>query len=649
MDDQHTVVTHYAILIGINAYPDGPLKSCVRDVQDINNYLEGVSNSVHIQMFTATESPDPKACSPVEDPVLWPTYDNVSSAFEKITSLAKAGDFVYIHYSGHGTREKPSSEFSNKFTGDLALVLLNGEKGNCTRYLWGSRLAFSLNAMVNKGLVLTLVLDCCFSATVYRRDDPSVRFLPYDPEVDSKFPLDPEKSLENGAGGPGSRNASMLPNWLINPDGYAILVACGPHEVAKGLTSEDGQRHGALSYFLLRTLIECGGLKKKHKDIYHHLCARFREFWQQQNPVLYGNKNQGFFGHINSEIDITPISIIERDGSLQLQAGQAHGVCDGDQFVLHPLGSTESNSGSKGDQVIAEVAQARALTSDLELLDMTSIRGQTRWIAKPLTQSSLRTFPIRLTSGLPHLDEWLTALKERSLDFHIDVDKHPFSFHIILNSNKEYEILDKSDQKIVNLPIMSQDQTDVSYICNILEHLVRFKMVRELANKVPADPFREAFSVQIINRSGEIFNAEYLIEVEQDEEAKYMFELQVENKGNKDLYVYVYDMGPRWQVQDIYCGTYEVIPPRNSGQRFTGMLRKKLKTIVPTEMRKKGQCQDIIKVFVTSQPTSFDLLELPKLGDPVKRHRISWTSRDGGSYSSEDWAALNFPIRTSLK
>ena len=649
MGNQDTIVTHYAILIGIDAYRDRSLTSCVQDVQEIKNYLEEVLNSVYIQMFTAIENTDLKSCNPAKGPVLWPTYDNVTSAFREITSLAKAGDFVYIHYSGHGTRTEPCSEFSNESAGDLALVLLDEGKEN--RKLRGLILADLLKAMVDKELVVTLVLDCCFSATVYRDNDPTIRFLPFDAEIDSKYSLSLEKNPEDGADRSANRDASMLPNWLINPDGYAILVACGPHEFAKGNTSKhDGQNHGALSYFLLKIFTECGGLRKKHRSIYNHLCARFRESRSQQNPVLYGNKDQGFFGHISSGIYINLISLVERDGVLQLQAGQAHGVCDNDQFVLCPLSSVESNSGSKEKSVIAKVTQAGALTSHLELLETTSICPQTGWIAEPLTRAFHQKFSIRLASSLPHQDEWLATLRERSLSVHIDIDEHPFSFHVLLNNYKEYEILDQSDHKIINLPIMSYDQIDVSSICDILEHLIRYKLVGALVNKIPADAFIESFKVQIISRSGEIFDPECVMEVEQDEEVKYMFELQVENKGSKDLYVYAYDMGPCWQVDNIYRGNYEVIPPRNSDKGFRGIFKKKLKTIVPPEMREKGhlQCQDIIKVLVTSKPTSFDLLELPKLGKSAKKNTTGRTGQEDSDIS-EEWAALNFPICTSLK
>jgi hypothetical protein len=508
-----------------------------------------------------------------------------------------------------------------------------------------------LKAMVDKGLVVTVVLDCCFSASVYRRDDLSIRYLPYDAEIDSKYPINPKKSLGGEAGHPASRDASMLPNWLINPDGYAILAACGPHEEATELKLEDRRRHGALSYFLL-TLIECSGLGKKHKNINDQLRVKFRRSWPQQNPVLYGNKGQGFFGLTKSEITTATVPIIEKqDGSLELQAGQAHGICDNDLFAVYHLGSAEHDSKSERDPVVAKVTHARALTSDLELVEMTSIRVQTGWVAMSLTRFSLRKLPIQLASGLPRQHELLTALQERSLDVHND-DGHPFSFHVTLNSNSEYEIQDEFYRKIINLPTMTKDQTGVGYLCDIMDHLARFRLVRSLDNNAQVDSFRESFSVQISSLSGEIFYPGTLIEVEHDVK----FEVAVENKGNKELYVYVYDMGPCWQIKNILKGTYEVIPPQDSTLGFTGKFKKKIKMMVPSEMREEGlrQCEDIIKVFVTSQPTSFDLLELPKLGEPkpgepVKRSVISRTCREDGSYLSENWAALNFPIHIALK
>jgi len=59
------------------------------------------------------------------------------------------------------------------------------------------------------------------------------------------------------------------------------------------------------------------------------------------------------------------------------------------------------------------------------------------------------------------------------------------------------------------------------------------------------------------------------------------------------------------------------------------------------------QCNDTIKVFVTAQSTSFDLLKLPKFGESVIRTPATRTGPENDDVLSEDWAALNFFIHTS--
>ncbi|KAM0554647.1 hypothetical protein ACHAO7_003786, partial [Fusarium culmorum] len=120
-------------------------------------------------------------------------------------------------------------EFSDYGTGDLALGLLSRD---ATRIqpLGGQLLAVLLNAMVTKGLVVTLVLDCCFAASIYRLERENVRFLPFDAAT---FVMDHDEPTETIAqASSGYRDISMQPSWLIDPNGYAILAACGPHEEA---------------------------------------------------------------------------------------------------------------------------------------------------------------------------------------------------------------------------------------------------------------------------------------------------------------------------------------------------------------------------------------------------------------------------------
>ena len=264
-------------------------------------------------------------------------------------------------------------------------------------------------------------------------------------------------------------------------------------------------------------------------------------------------------------------------------------------------------------------------------------------MARALTRFSLRNFPIRLASGLPIGDDLVTTLKEQSLTS-IGTGEHPFTFDVALNNNGHYEILDELGHTILNVPGIPQDQTSVRLISNTIEHLARFQMVRDLGNKVVKDPFQESFRASIFSNA-KSFGPNCLIEVQHDSRA----ELVVENLGDKVLYVSVYDLGPCWQVENIYRGTYAVITPQSDLKRFKGTMSKKLCMKVPDRIKEEGHssCEDIIKIFITSQPTSFESLELPRLYESINERRTNRTSREDDA-GLENWTAVNFPIHISL-
>lgn len=639
MDDQHTTPGHHAILIGINAYQQKPLKGAVRDVQDIQTHLTETLDSINITILTATQSTNPELSVPIEDPWLWPTRQNIISAFEKVTASAKAGDFVYIHFSGHGTRQIPNSKSYNEATGDVALVVPTGNKEDPETYLQGRSLAYLVKALVTGGLVVTLVLDCCFSGSVYR-DDPSVRFLPYDGAIGSQVPLDGRPPLDNKISDSKNRDASM-PDWVINPDRYAILVACGPHEKAGEIQLENGEIHGTLSYFLLKTLKECNCLHHSHGYVYDSLRAELRRCQSRQYPVFYGSKDQGFFGCPSSGVFTNTILVNKKtDGSLEILVGQAHGISDGDQFALEPsLGGAESTS--QADPVIVSVAHARTFTSDLGPLIMSPKDGPQRWRATSLTQLALRGSSIRLSSTLPHRDKWLVALKKQSLHVHSDAEKREYSLEVTLNENQEYEIRDGTGHKMINLPVMSRSQTSIEQIGDVLKHLARFRLTEGLGCGASSSAFRQSFDIHIVNEERSC-SPDCPIEIKDGATAQ----LVIKNQGVRDIYVSIYDLGPQWQVQNINRATYTVVTPKNQ-ECLGGMFRKKLKMTIPDGMKKEGyhSCEDIIKVLVSSHPTSFDFLELPRLVDGSVAANKGNRSGQTSKHATEDWTAINFPVR----
>jgi len=399
--------------------------------------------------------------------------------------------------------------------------------------------------------------------------------------------------------------------------------------------------------------------------------------------MLYGNKSLGFFEDMNSALDAVPIPIIKKDGSLQLEAGLAHGVCDGDHFVLRSIGPAEQDPGSERDQVILEVTHARALTSDLKLLHTRQVPNVSGFTATALTHLSLRRFPVRLELRLPCQNVWAIALQERrSLDVKCTDNVKPgtpFSFYVAIIAKDSYEIRDESNQRIPDLPASPYDlEENADYVLDIVEHLARFKLMESLVNsslKDSTNPFKKSFSVQIVTADRKIFHpgclrlgpfspgcshSECLVEVEDGN----MVKLVVENKekelkeGGRPLHVHLYGMNSCWEIENLLCADHEVIPPAFSNENkedfkegTDGKWEKKIKMTVPQELRDKGQhqCDDIFKVFLTFQSTSFMLLELPELGKLVERRGISRGNGQHPGLLSEDWVVLNFRIRTHIK
>ncbi|EXL93782.1 caspase domain-containing protein [Fusarium oxysporum II5] len=641
---------HHAILIGIDAYPDkykSSLKGCVRDTQQIRSLLEQQPFHINIQTLTATQSSDSSITGPVEDSAALPTYDNVIKAFRDLTCAAQSGDYIYIHYSGHGTRIAPTAKaFSNQHTGDLALALLGGENGDEVRPLGGYKLAVALNAMVVKGLVVTLVLDCCFAASIYRLDRTDIRFLRIDPELASAYFAD--KSLaEQDEETPDSdyRDVSMLPSWLINPNGYALLAACGPHEEA-GEIIYKGESHGALSHFLNMSLRD-GGLNRKHKNIFYRLSSKFRGHSIQQNPALYGNKDQGFFGENNFTNSRSMVLVVRNGQHLALQAGQAHGVSDGDEFVLYPSSVLENNEAFHTNLIKTTVARAGPLTSLLNLDESTAVTTEDDWVAEPQTRQALGKFPVSFSDSISTQDTWPEALRRYGMT-HAEENGSTSCFHVDAIDD-EYKLLTPNGEEVTNLPPLPQNTTTADDVAAVLEHLARYELVKSLSNHFVEEDFRTSFDINIA-RAGDHFGPDTLVNVEQDAGKASMFELKLQNHGTKDLYLYILDLGPLWQIEDIYCGSYAVVPPYNKNERFmTGHFTKKFRTMVPDELRQQGieECSDTLKVLVTSQPTSFDLLELPKIGHVLKKRSPADNDRSGGS-SVEQWIAFSFPLRTFL-
>ncbi|KAF5674265.1 hypothetical protein FDENT_10073 [Fusarium denticulatum] len=396
--------TRWAILIGVGVtisrknkdsralVSDKSLQGAVNDIQSMEKYLESRPFAVNKTRLTATKSKDSPLKS-AESVDQLPTLDNVVSALKKVLKTSKSNDHVYIHYSGHGSCRAMDDAVALELVNPMTLE---------TEYLYGTVLRSAIKKMIEKGLTVTLVLDCCFSGSVLRDDRPGVgdiRYMDHDTEYDNSFdnPFDDTDSED-------LRDGVVTISRLLDPQGYTIITACGPHEVASELKFEGGATSGALSYFLVNSLVLLSrrGTKVSNEMLHQHLRAQFHARLPDQTPMLYGHRGFEFFGDFSDEVgnaNISTVSMHRRmeDGCLILHAGQAHGVHKNDEYALAPF--DRCINPKDRDSVRCRVYGVDCLSSEMEALDPKNKAGIARgstWEATLLTSFSRRKIQICL-------------------------------------------------------------------------------------------------------------------------------------------------------------------------------------------------------------------------------------------------------------
>ena len=612
----------WALLIGIDCYKTRPLKGAVRDVEGFRKYLRDHYEAVDIQTLTASSSTDANSARPIEAPGSWPTFANVTSGLDRITHKARCGDFVHIHFSGHGTQIKDGPNASNKDTGDLALVLYDADNAQGMCFLYGWRLANEMKKMVDKGFLVTLVLDCCFSGSVLRDDhgnDTRIRTVPYYPAIDIEHPL---KLPGNSTSHDTLRDARLRTEWLVNPDGYTILTACNPYEYA-GEFRYNGDMHGALS-LLLSLALEHYGQIVAFKSLYEYLCSLFSELYPRQTPMLFGNPDHSFFEKLTTELDIASVGVFRRKGRLCLEAGAAHGVYCGDEYTVYPANLPDVSKNLNPILRRAKVDTVRGLTSDLILTDSESDEHiKTGWRARPLTSSTPHKITVSLRNNVD-----VATVEQRTAPKHekrflrtITEDEHcqPCHFSIGQNQCGDYEIFDQSDKRISGLPSVSYKESGaLDRVLSILGHLATFKFFEQINNQES----KLSFSARLSNTAEVCFGSEGFTDHNEDKELS----LTIRNLGREDLYVAIFNLGPLYQIENLlHKEQFRPVPGKKSVnqskiRKWPGETVIRLRTFVPDYFKMKGMyyCNDIFKVFITSRPSLFTQFLLPELTESIQ-------------------------------
>ena len=268
-----------AFLVGINRYPDprNNLKGCVNDALLMAKTLReqyGFAGPTDTKLLT-----DERA-----------TTANFRKGLEWLVGGASPGDSLVFHYSGHGAqvRDVDGDELSDNLDEILCPYDLDWNHPFTDDDL------AELCREVPKGTLFTVILDCCHSGTGLRNflnPDLPIRykFLPAPVEVRHRS----ESRIENRGI---DRSVTMTgPDKALPVRRFGISLSKTNAVLIAGCRSDqtsadawiDGDYHGALTYYLWRSLRELNW-KGTYRKLISETGAALADHNYDQVPQLEG-------------------------------------------------------------------------------------------------------------------------------------------------------------------------------------------------------------------------------------------------------------------------------------------------------------------------------------------------------------------------
>ncbi|KAK4198568.1 hypothetical protein QBC40DRAFT_283556 [Triangularia verruculosa] len=660
-ESDSTVRTHHAILIGVGSHNEKSnetkVQGALADIKDIRAILEP---HPQIKVTTFGIGPDNERIGRE------PTVQNIRNfLIEEVAPTGSEGHIsdVYIHFSGHGSREP-----ENKLRNDpLVLVLTDNNLGT-------SFLAKQVAKLNEQKINVTVVLDCCFSASSRRDDEESnVRFMEYESryECDEEDTLDNEDALrvitEDGTRGVTLESLVNHPILHKYPDRYAIFTACDANEIAEEIELKGKGRRGVLSYFFARALADLSerGGRSTYESLHQHLRSLVRRAYPDQTPMLYGKLKESFFPELNSRDSLPIVTVHVDKGVITLEAGAAHGVCVGDEYEAAPFYAAENRAAMFVEQCSRfRVVEVRNLTSTLSSADQSGScsvfstdTATCTWKARPVSSLSEKKTAIRLGPCLSE-DERLTLREEGKRYPYLqllDPDEQrssigAFSVAIdTLPNGDSYAIFSSvTGIKVPRIPTFLRGDCDVlQRVARVLGHLAKFRFFEEMEHEGLDEAFEGTFEITTAHTQDHA--GSYTVQSGQ------VWQVTCANYSDAaPLYIAIFNFDFWWEISPLSFarGDGELLVLHGQRPKHVGESSKVVRLRMRLDEEDGDEREDVIKLFITNKPTSFQAMTLPSLAETEsgRGDESALSSTPSGSLSvmnrGEKWAVRTFRIRT---
>ncbi|KAI8721517.1 hypothetical protein NCS52_00293200 [Fusarium sp. LHS14.1] len=449
-----------------------------------------------------------------------------------------------------------------------------------------------------------------------------------------------------------SRESELGLSRLLDPEGHTIIAACGPLEVASELEFDGGATRGALSYFLVDSLTKLRrrGIKVSNQMLHQNLRAQFHARVPEQTPMLYGNRGFAFFGDfidfsIDAHLPIFSLHGSMDHGGLVLHAGQAHGVHRDDEYALSPF---EQQDEDRQSTIRGRIDAVDCLTSTMSTVDPNDTarikRGST-WKASLVTSFSPKKVHIHIDCDLPDSKNLIQAANSNSY-LVLSEKAEDSAFHVSMDEQNTYQVRHLTPAGVRDVAkVLSSQGSGHQSLLDTLHHIAKYKYFEGIDNRLSSPSLERSFSLSTADTPGP--DGHYLVEHGKT------FLITFENPSRRPLYLGIFLFTQLWEVRNLVSEKGE--------DAYLTVLPRTPTEIGKMELRDGGyeHTEDIIKIFITSQPFVFPGLMLPQLGHlPGHRGELDPFSRllqdlqgdqDGGRGDKKcEWTTRSYLVHTRI-
>jgi hypothetical protein len=308
-------VTKRALLIGIDDYSIAGLQSLQGPVNDLRLIKKVLVDKFHFREGNIITLLNKNA-----------THTSLEKAFSMLAQKTEKGDFIYIHYCGHGSQipDKEGDEYPGLF--DQTWVPYGSRStmfdGKDRYDIIDDEFHQWLSPVFDKTSHVVLVSDSCYSGSITRGDILTARSV-----------------------SPDERSYPSLSKVCIKEDfDSGILIGAAQDDELAYEGSFNGKVHGLFSWYWVNALRQA-----RPGDTWSDLFQRTRilvsNYFDQQHPQFQGDTDMPVFGiDINRSRPRVPINRIWNNGQeVRIEAGSLSGVYVGSMYRFYNPGEKNSS------------------------------------------------------------------------------------------------------------------------------------------------------------------------------------------------------------------------------------------------------------------------------------------------------------------